>query len=69
VKFGFVQEHRETFRVGMMCRILKVSRSGYYAWRARQPSPRDPENRALVERIPAIRRSSRETYGAPRGYG
>ena len=28
-----VQEHRETFRVGMMCRVWKVSRSGCYAWR------------------------------------
>jgi len=36
-----VQEYRETFRVGMMCKVLKVSRSGYYAWRQRQPSPRE----------------------------
>ncbi len=41
MKFRFVQEYRETFRVGMMCKVLKVSRSGYYAWRSRQPSRRD----------------------------
>jgi hypothetical protein len=35
VKFRFVQENRETFRVGKMCEVLKVSRSGYYAWRRR----------------------------------
>jgi hypothetical protein len=46
VKLRFVQEHRETVRVGMMCRVLKVSRSGYYAWRQRQPSRRERERRA-----------------------
>lgn len=66
MKFRFVQDHRETFRLGMMCRVLKVSRSGYYAWRARQPSPRDREDRELLERIRAIHDGSRETHGAPR---
>ena len=66
MKFRFVQEHRETFRVGMMCRVLKVSRSGYYAWRKRQPSRREREDRVLVERIHAIHAQSRETYGSPR---
>jgi putative transposase len=40
VKFRFVQEHRRTFPVGSMCRVLKVSRSGYYAWRQREPGAR-----------------------------
>ena len=66
MKFRFVQEHRETFRVGLMCKVLKVSRSGYYAWRERQPSPREREDRELAGRIHAIHRESRETYGSPR---
>jgi putative transposase len=66
VKFRFVQEHRETFRVGMMCKVLKVSRSGYYAWRERQPSAREREDRELARRIHVIHRDSRETYGSPR---
>src|SRR5262245_45162531 len=66
VKFRFVQEHRETFRVGMMCKVLKVSRSGYYAWRQRQPSAREREDRELARRIHAIHHESRETYGSPR---
>ena len=32
MKFRFVQENRGTFRVGKMCEVLEVSRSGYYAW-------------------------------------
>lgn len=66
MKFRFVQEHRETFRVGMMCRVLKVSRSGYYAWRRRQPSQRELDDQRLAERIREIHEESRETYGAPR---
>jgi len=66
VKFRFVQEYRETFRVGMMCKVLKVSRSGYYTWRKRQPSKRELEDQRLTERIREIHEESRETYGAPR---
>jgi putative transposase len=66
VKFGFVQEHRGTFRVGMMCRVLKVSRSGYYAWRQRAPSRRELEDRRHAGAIRKAHRESRGTYGSPR---
>ena len=68
MKFRFVQEHRETFRVGMMCRVLKVSRSGYYAWREREPSRREFEDRRHAVAIRAAHRESRGTYGSPRVY-
>jgi transposase InsO family protein len=68
VKFRFVQEYRETFRVGKMCEVLKVSRSGFYAWLKRQPSRREEENRRLTERIRAVHASTRGIYGAPRIY-
>jgi putative transposase len=51
VKYGFVQAHAGEFRVGLMCRVLKVSRSGFYAWRHRPPSPRCVANQALLQRI------------------
>jgi len=68
VKFRFVQEHRGTFRVGMMCRVLKVSRSGYYAWRKREPSQREIEDRRHAKAIREVHRESRGTYGSPRVY-
>jgi putative transposase len=49
-----------------MCRVLGVSTSGYYAWRARPPSVRAVWDAALTKRLKAIHRDSRETYGAPR---
>jgi putative transposase len=49
-----------------MCRVLKVSSSGYYAWRKREPSERSQANAALLERIEEIHDESDGTYGAPR---
>lgn len=49
-----------------MCRLYAVSPSGYYAWRSRPLSRRCREDAGLLERIDAIFRDSRETYGSPR---
>ena len=49
-----------------MCRVLRVSRSGYYAWRAGGESRRTVENRRLLTQIQVIHRASRQTYGSPR---
>jgi len=49
-----------------MCRMLEVSTRGYYAWLDRGPSARARSNEALLERIRAIHKRSRGTYGAPR---
>lgn len=48
-----------------MCRVLKVSRSGYYAWRTRGPSQRAQQDKVLTEKIRSIHSESRGTYGAP----
>ena len=48
-----------------MCRLLRVSVSGYYAWLARAPSARSRADKLMMERITAIHRRSRGTYGAP----
>ena len=50
----------------MQCRVLKVSRSGYYAWLSRAPSAHKREDLILLERIKQIHNFSRGTYGAPR---
>ncbi len=52
--------------ISLMCRVLGVSRSGYYAWTTRAPSARAKENQKLQQRVEAIHRWSRGTYGAPR---
>jgi putative transposase len=48
------------------CRVLNVSRSGYYDWLGRPASPRQQENEYLVKLIEKIHHDSRNTYGSPR---
>lgn len=50
----------------MMCKVLDVSTSGYYAWRKRPPSARTRTDQRLIEQIRQIHAVSRGTYGAPR---
>ena len=52
--------------MAMLCRMLGVSKSGYYAWRSRPPSKRSREDYALTEKIREVHHRSRETYGSPR---
>ena len=54
------------FDVTVACRVLKVSRSGYYEWLDRPPSARDREDASLANTIVDIHRDSRCLYGAPR---
>ena len=49
-----------------MCRVLKVSPSGYYAWVKRPPSGRARADAVLKARVEQIHQHSRGTYGAPR---
>ena len=66
MKYEFIQEHRETYKAKSMCELLKVSRSGYYAWNTREPSRRQKDNEELLEHIQKIHTESRKLYGSPR---
>jgi len=48
------------------CRVLHVSRSGFYEWCSRPVSPREQENELLLKHIKQIHAESRQTYGWPR---
>jgi putative transposase len=48
VKFAFIEQHASAWPVNVMCRMLGVSRSGYYDWRGRAPSARTVANLALL---------------------
>ena len=64
--FRLIEAERATHSVLMLCRLLGVSRSGYYTWRNRPPSERSRFDAVLSEKIEMIHRNSRATYGAPR---
>ena len=61
--YRFIDAEKASYPVSALCRVLRVSRSGYYEWKNRPPSNRDRENATLTERIREIHQRSRETYG------
>lgn len=66
MKFDFIRRHAEQYPVRLMCRVLGVSRSGYYAWLRRPESRRGREDRQLTMRIRTIYHETRQSYGSPR---
>lgn len=61
-----MDREKDNHDVTLMCRILGVSTSGYYAWRRRKPSKRALANERLAKLIVQIHEESRGTYGYPR---
>ncbi len=66
VKYQFILEHRQEFSVSRMCRVLDVSKSGFFAWLKRGKSRREREDARLLARIREIFVGSARTYGSPR---
>lgn len=66
MKYQFMADHRDEFEITVMCRVLGVSRSGYYAWCQRPVSPRKMADDLLLAQIQQSYQQSRQTYGSPR---
>ena len=66
LKYEGIQRCREEFLIRMMCRCLKVSASGYYAWEMRPVSARQIDNERLLCRIRQIQADSQGILGAAR---
>lgn len=66
MKYRFMEEYRDRFKLKRMSKVLRVSRSGYYQWRKRLPSNRERDNERLLEQIREVYTSRRRVYGSPR---
>jgi putative transposase len=66
MRFTFIQSHARIFHIATMCRVLEVSRAGYYAWRARPLCDRVKQDRVLTAKIREIQKQVRASYGSPR---
>jgi len=66
VRYAFIDRYRHLYPVLVMCDVLEVSSSGYYAWRGRPESRRSREDRKLKAIIRSVFEESRQTYGSPR---
>ena len=66
MRFGFIAAEKATFPVRMLCRMLEVSRAGFYAWQRRPPTARTQQDQRLGVEIQAIHTETRQRYGSPR---
>ena len=66
MSFSFIEDHRDSYPVRLMCNVLEVSPAGYYAWRDRPVSERSKSNAALLAEIRQVHHDSHGRYGSPR---
>ena len=66
MKYQFVQQHKSSHSIVKLCKVLNVSRRGYYDWVTRPESNRSQENGTLLVEIRRIFKANRKVYGAPR---
>lgn len=64
MKYAFIADEQQQFPVAAMCRVLRVSRSGFYEWQSREPSAHALADRSLLTEIEQVHAQSREAYGA-----
>jgi putative transposase len=64
--FRLIEQEKAHHPISLLCRVLGVSRAGFYAWSGRPLSARARADQALTEQIRHIHSRSRATYGAPR---
>lgn len=66
MRYACIHAHRQQYDVALMCRVLEVSRSGFYAWQQRPVSRRAEAEQRLRTEIRAVHRRSKRRYGSPR---
>ena len=64
--FAGIEERRDEWPITVLCRVLGVSRSGFYAWRSRDVSAADVRREELAAEVKAIHAEVKARYGSPR---
>ncbi len=68
MRYRFIQKHKNEYSVRLLCRVLKVSPAGFYAWFRRPKSKRERANEQLLAKIRVFHAESQGIYGVPRVY-
>jgi hypothetical protein len=63
MRYRFIDTHKKTWPIKLMCRALTVSNSGYYDWHRRSESPRSQSNRMLDGQIQDVYTEHKQRYG------
>jgi putative transposase len=64
VKYAWIREHRDSYPVAVLCEVLEVSASGYYAWRDRKPGPRARRHEQIQAAVQQVHAESHGIYGS-----
>lgn len=68
MRFAFIDAEKAKHDISLLCRVLQVRRSGYYAWLGREESNRAKDDRVLSVEVAAVFAASKRRYGSPRVY-
>ena len=66
MRYQFIDAHKKTWPLRLMCKVMDVSSSGYYEWRRRPESAQELSNRKLDEEIGKVYGEHKQRYGVPR---
>jgi len=66
MRYQFIRDQATQYPVTLLCHVLQVTRSGYYAWRQCPQSARAQEDQRLLTHITTAHTASKQTYGSPR---
>jgi len=66
VKYSFIAQHKNAWPIALQCRLLGVSRNGYYQYLNTLEKPTDPVHKEMIEWVQDIAKSSKDSYGSRR---
>ncbi len=66
MKYSFITQHKNAWPIALQCRVLGISRNGYYQYRKTVGKPTDPEHQEMLEWVKKIAKSSKYSYGSRR---
>jgi len=64
MKYAWIQEHKDSFPINAMCRVLGANKSAFYAWRNRTPGPRAQRSQRIRESVKQVHEESNQIYGS-----
>jgi len=66
MKYRFIDKHRASYPIRVLCRVMEVASSGYYRWCQQPQSQREQADQQLLEKIERVHQASRQCYGSPK---
>ena len=64
MKYAWIEQHKDSYPVKTMCRVLEASKSAYYAWRKRTPGPRQLRSQRIHQSVKRVHEDSDHIYGS-----